>query len=35
MSMRLGRGKDAIRSNAKAEGISLAPANRLPYGDMS
>jgi hypothetical protein len=32
MSMRLGRSEDAIRSKAQAEGISLAPANRPPYG---
>jgi hypothetical protein len=35
MSVKLGRGEDAIRAKAKAEGISLAPANRPPYGDMS
>jgi hypothetical protein len=35
MSMRLGRSEDAIRSKARAEGISLSPPNRSPYGDMS
>jgi hypothetical protein len=35
ISLRLGRSEDAVRSKAKAEGISLAPANRPPYGDMS
>lgn len=35
MSIKLGRSEDAIRSKAKTEGISLAPANRPPYGDMS
>jgi hypothetical protein len=35
MSVKLGRSEDAIRSKAKAEGISLAPPNRSPYGDMS
>ena len=35
MSIKLGRTEDSIRSKAKAEGISLAPANRSPYGDMS
>ena len=35
MSVRLGRTEDAIRSKAQAEGISLSPPNRAPYGDMS
>jgi hypothetical protein len=35
MSVKLRRSEDAIRSKARAEGISLAPANRPPYGDMS
>lgn len=35
MSIRLGRSEDAIRSKAHAEGISLQPPNRRPYGDMS
>ena len=35
MSIKVGRSEDAIRSKAQAEGISLAPANRPPYGDVS
>jgi hypothetical protein len=35
ISLRLGRSEDAVRAKAQAEGISLAPANRPPYGDMS
>jgi hypothetical protein len=35
ISLRLGRSDDAVRAKAQAEGISLAPANRPPYGDMS
>ena len=35
VSMKLGRSEDSIRSKAKAEGISLSPPNRSPYGDMS
>jgi hypothetical protein len=35
MSVRLGRTEDAIRSKAQAEGISLSPPNRSPYGDMT
>jgi hypothetical protein len=35
MSIKLGRSQDSIRSKARAEGISLAPPNRWPYGDMS
>jgi hypothetical protein len=35
MSVKLGRTEDAIRSKAQAEGISLSPPNRSPYGDMS
>jgi hypothetical protein len=35
MPIKLGRSEDAIRSKAQAEGISLAPANRPPYGDVS
>ena len=35
MSIKLGRSQDSIRSKARSEGISLAPANRSPYGDMS
>ncbi|MEV6269389.1 hypothetical protein AB0L64_19615 [Kribbella sp. NPDC051936] len=34
MSIKLGRSEAAVRSKAHAEGISLAPANRPPYGDM-
>ncbi|ONI76754.1 hypothetical protein BWI15_05565 [Kribbella sp. ALI-6-A] len=35
MSVKLGRTEDAIRGKAQAEGISLSPPNRSPYGDMS
>ena len=35
MSIKLGRSQVSIRSKARSEGISLAPANRSPYGDMS
>ncbi|MFC6156120.1 hypothetical protein [Kribbella jiaozuonensis] len=35
MSAKLGRTEDAIRSKAQSEGITLAPPNRSPYGDMS
>jgi hypothetical protein len=35
ISLRLSRSTDAVRAKAQAEGISLAPANRPPYGDMS
>jgi hypothetical protein len=35
MSLKLGRSEAAIRSKAQAEGITLAPPNRSPYGDMS
>ena len=35
MSVKLRRSEDAIRAKAQAEGISLAPANRRPYGDVS
>jgi hypothetical protein len=35
MTMKLGRTEDAVRSKAQAEGISLSPPNRSPYGDMS
>jgi hypothetical protein len=35
MSIKLGCSQDSIRSKARAEGISLAPPNRWPYGDMS
>jgi hypothetical protein len=35
MSVKLGRTEDAIRDKAQAEGISLSPPNRSPYGDMS
>jgi hypothetical protein len=35
MTMRLERSEDAVRSKAQAEGISLQPPNRSPYGDMS
>ncbi|MEU4607453.1 hypothetical protein AB0F43_31090 [Kribbella sp. NPDC023972] len=35
MSIKLGRSEDAIRAKAQAEGISLAPANRPPYGKVS
>jgi hypothetical protein len=34
ISLRLGRTEDAVRPKAQAEGISLAPANRPPHGDM-
>jgi hypothetical protein len=33
-SIKLGRSEDAIR-DAEAEGISLAPPNRPPYGNVS
>jgi hypothetical protein len=35
MSVKLGCFEAAIRSKAQAEGITLAPPNRSPYGDMS
>jgi hypothetical protein len=35
LSLRLGRGEETVRAKAQAEGISLAPASRPPYGDMS
>jgi hypothetical protein len=35
MSIKLGRSEKAIRSKAQAEGITLSPPNRSPYGDMS
>jgi hypothetical protein len=35
MSIKLRRSEDAIRSKAHAEGITLAPPNRPPYGTMS
>jgi hypothetical protein len=35
ISLRLGRSADAVRAKAQAEGISLAPGNRPPYGDVS
>jgi hypothetical protein len=35
MTVKLGRTEDAIRAKAQAEGISLSPPNRSPYGDMS
>ena len=35
MIVKLGRTEDAIRAKAEAEGISLAPAHRPPYGDVS
>ncbi|WP_350275066.1 hypothetical protein [Kribbella sp. HUAS MG21] len=35
MSVKLGRSEEAVRAKAKAEGLSLAPPNRPPYGDMS
>jgi hypothetical protein len=35
MSVKLGRTEDAIRDKAQAEGISLSPPNRSPYGDLS
>jgi hypothetical protein len=34
ITVKLGRSEDAIRAKAKAEGISLAPANRPPYGTV-
>jgi hypothetical protein len=35
MSVKLGRSEAAIRSKAQAEGITLSPPNRSPYGDIS
>jgi hypothetical protein len=35
ISLKLGRSEDATRSKAQAEGITLSPPNRSPYGDMS
>ncbi|MEU8226176.1 hypothetical protein [Kribbella sp. NPDC048915] len=35
MSVKLGRSEGAIRSKTQAEGITLSPPNRSPYGDMS
>ena len=35
MSIKLGRSRDLIRSKARSEGISLPPASRSLYGDMS
>jgi hypothetical protein len=33
ISLKLGRSEDAVRAKAQAEGISLAQANRPPFGD--
>lgn len=35
VSIKLGRSEDAIRPKAQSEWISLAPAYRPPYGDVS
>jgi hypothetical protein len=35
IASKLGRTEDAINDKAQAEGISLAPANKPPYGDVS
>jgi hypothetical protein len=35
MSIKLERSQDSIQSKARSEGISLAPANRSPHGDVS
>lgn len=34
MIVRLRRSEDDVRSKAEAEGISLPPPRRPPYGDM-
>jgi hypothetical protein len=34
-SVKLERTEDATRSKAQSEGITLAPPNRSPYGDVS
>jgi hypothetical protein len=35
IGLKLGRTEDAVRDKARELGLSLAPANRPPYGDMS
>jgi hypothetical protein len=35
IGLKLGRTEDAIRDKASELGLSLAPANQSPYGDMS
>lgn len=35
ISVKLGRSEAAVRAKAEAEGISLAPPNRRPYGTVS
>ena len=35
IGLKLGRSEDSVRSKARAEGISLKPANRSPYGSQS
>jgi len=35
IGLKLGRTEDAIRDKARELGLSLAPANRPPYSDMS
>ncbi|MEU4604464.1 hypothetical protein AB0F43_15900 [Kribbella sp. NPDC023972] len=35
ISVRLRRSEGAVRVKAEAEGMSLAPAKRAQYGDMS
>lgn len=35
MSLKLSCSEDSIRAKARAEGISLASANRPPYGNTS
>jgi len=35
IGLKLGRTEDAVRDRARELGLSLAPANRPPYGDMS
>ena len=35
IGLKLGRSEDSVRSKAQAEGISLKPTNRSPYGRQS
>jgi hypothetical protein len=35
IGLKLGRSEDAVRGKAPELGLSLAPANQPPYGDMS
>lgn len=35
IGLKLGRTEDAVRDKARELKLSLAPANRPPYGDMS